>query len=1118
MLTLIIRAIGQLPVGRKLLLIYLLDLTAVIYVSSILISEKYISIDFSRKEVAGNAYIAAVRDVLVALPTPLPPVKAGDPGADAAATRLDRVEWEPRLAALREAESRHGQGMKSADVSTAFADALQTAMNRPVFDAGQLAASMAAGRELITRIGNQSNLILDPDLDSYYTMSLVLLRFPELQELLALTVHKAVELDQSPADQRNKVHTELLILEGRLDAVLQGIDSDYAEALAAGPPTLRAALAPARDRLTAAVASFRQHPMHIVDRGAADRREVLAAKHRELVAELHATWRAATVGLEGLLDARIQGLFVRMWTHLGTAVALLMLILSIVYFVARQIAQPLQRLADVAGRVSATGDYTMRAAHESRDEIGQLVQAFNGMLGDLDRERVVREDLAATSRAEEAQRALLESFPMPLIVTSIPEHRVLHANQPAQPWLQGVTTDPWSLRLEPHARARFFSRLSDTDRVDGFEVQWQSGEASAGGSRASWALLSARRLTYQGQPALLTVFTPIGQIKMLEQRLKLWAKVFEASSESIVIFDVERRILTANTAFSRDSGWGAEEVVGQTPEFLYSSRHDADFYETLWQSAVIRGMWQGEVWLKRKTGEAYPTWLVANAVRDSDGRITHFVAAGADITEHKASEERIHHLAHHDVLTDLPNRSLCLERLRMAVEQAGRTGQHVGVVFIDLDRFKNINDSMGHHVGDALLRSVSRRLIQAVRAGDTVSRLGGDEFVVVLNGVSSAEEVASIVHERMLPLVREAHTVEGVQLHVSCSAGMAVYPQDGRDIDHLMRHAAAAMYRAKSGGRNQALFFTPEFHIQAQERLAIENELREVTARGELLLHFQPRVDAASGGVVGLEALVRWQRPEHGMVSPATFIPIAEETGLIVPIGAWILGEACRQHAAWRDAGLGVIPISVNVSAIQLRDPSLPAQLREALGTHGVDPSAIEIELTETFLMENAIATVESLERLKDIGVTLSIDDFGTGYSSLNYLHQFPIDKLKIDQSFVRDILEDPADWAITKAIIGLGHTLGLRVVAEGVERLEEADWLRDAGCDELQGYLFSKPMPPAQIEDWLQGRPLVPPAPARTRLGSMPRTTTVTAVAPNAQPDSDAKDDPLSQAAALMS
>ncbi len=1096
MLTLIIRAIGQLPVGRKLLLIYLLDLTAVIYVSSILIHEKYISIDFSRKEVAGNAYVAAVRDVLIALPTPLPtvpPVASPSAGSDITKTDalvvyLDRTAWAPRLEALRAAEQQYGPSMKTSDVYAAFMLNLQATLDQQNVDVKQMSTVLGNGRELITRIGNQSNLILDPDLDSYYTMSLVLLRFPELQELLGLTLQKAVELSQSDAEQRNRLQTELLILEGRLDSVQKGIESDYDEALAAGPPTLSAVLTPTRNRLDGAVREFRQLSAQINAHRSVDGQKLISDHHRAVVTELHTTWRAAAAGLDELLQARISGLYTRMWMHLGTAVALLLLILSIVYFVARQIAQPLQRLAVVAGRVSASGDYTMRASHDSRDEIGQLVQAFNGMLGDLDRDRAVREDLAATTRAEEAQRALLESFPMPLIVTSIPEHRVLHANQPAQPWLQGVTTDPWSLRLEPHARTRFFSRLSDVDVVDGFEVQWLSGDGRSAGSRGPWALLSARRLSYQGQPALLTVFTPIGQIKMLEQRLKLWAKVFEASSESIVIFDVERRILTANTAFSRDSGWGVEEIVGQTPDFLYSTRHEPDFYETLWQSAIIRGLWQGEVWLKRKTGEVYPTWLVANAVRDSDGRITHFVAAGADITEHKASEERIHHLAHHDVLTDLPNRSLCLERLRMAVEQAVRTGQHVGVVFIDLDRFKNINDSMGHHVGDALLRSVAKRLVHAVRAGDTVSRMGGDEFVVVLNGVSSPEEVAAIVEERMLPMVREVHVVEGVQLHVSCSAGMAVYPQDGRDIDHLMRHADAAMYRAKSGGRDHALFFTPEFHLQAQERLDIENALREVTARGELLLHFQPRVDATTGDVVGLEALVRWQRPEHGLVSPATFIPIAEETGQIVPIGAWILGEACRQHAAWRDAGLGTIPISVNVSAIQLRDPALPAQLREVLTAYRVEPSAIELELTETFLMENAIATVDSLERLKEIGVTLSIDDFGTGYSSLNYLHQFPIDKLKIDQSFVRDILDDPADWAITKAIIGLGHTLGLRVVAEGVERSDEAVWLRDAGCDELQGYLFSKPMPPMQVEAWLQGRLLAPAPPVRVRLGAAPR------------------------------
>ena len=1088
MTTFLLRAIGQLPVGRKLLLIYLLDLTAVIYVSSILINEKYISIDFSRKELAGNAYIAQVRDVLVALPTPLPPAPAKVTLTEPfAPLQLSRAEWEPRLAALRAAEAAHGEGMKSADVNAAFIDALQAAMNKPTFAAGELAATVAAGRELLTRIGNQSNLILDPDLDSYYTMSIVLLRLVELQDVLAQDAYKAVELKQASADQHNRLQTELLILEGRLDAALTGTESDYAEALAAGTPVLKEAIDPTRQKLVNAVQAFRaaQSELDRVDVSTA--RSLIGQRHEEARAALHETWQAATVGLEGVIQARVDGLYTRMWLHLGTAVGLLLLILGIVYFVARQIALPLQRLAGVAGRVSASGDYTLRAAHDSRDEIGQLVLAFNSMLEDLDRDRAGREELAASARAEEAQRALLESFPMPLIVTSIPEHRVLHANQPAQPWLQGMTTDPWSQRLEPQARTRFFSRLSDQETVDGFEVQWLSGEQRSGAARGPWALLSARRLLYQGQPALLTVFTPIDQIKLLEQRLKLWAKVFEASSESIIIFDVDRRILTANKAFSRDCGWGIEEVAGQTPEFLYSSRHDADFFETLWQSAIIRGMWQGEVWLKRKTGEVYPTWLITNAVRDGDGRITHFVAAGADITEHKASQERIHHLAHHDVLTDLPNRSLCLERLRMAVEQAGRTGCHVGVVFIDLDRFKNINDSMGHHVGDALLRSVSKRLLSAVRAGDTVSRLGGDEFVVVLSGVATVEEIASIVEERMLPLVREPHLVEGVQLHVSCSAGMAVFPQDGRDIDHLMRHADAAMYQAKSGGRDHALFFTPEFHERAQERLAIENDLREVVVRGELQLYYQPRIEAASGLINGMEALVRWQRPGHGLVSPATFIPIAEETGLIVPIGTWIFSEACRQHAAWRDADLGSIPISVNVSVIQLRDPNFPTQLRNMLAEHRIEASMIELELTETFLMENAISTVESLEKLKEIGVSLSIDDFGTGYSSLNYLHQFPIDKLKIDQSFVRDILVDPADWAITKAIIGLGHTLGLRVVAEGVERGEEAQWLRDAGCDELQGYLFSRPLAAEAVQPWLAGQSLASAPVPRRRLKALP-------------------------------
>ncbi len=1068
MFSVLTRLIGRLPVGRKLLLIYLLDLSAVIYVSSILINEKFIAINFARKEIAGNLYIAEVRDVLLALPVPHAGAPAGPPPAVMTTAAIQRIQG---------AESAHGDGMASAEPAASLVLALQRAAQQPQWTEASHSGVFDAGRRLITRVGNQSNLILDPDLNSYYTMSLLLLRYPELQEVLLRLMQKSASWQATAPTDRGRLLTELLTLEGRVESVVSGIDTDHAEAVAAGPASLRAALSGPHEALLAAANQLRNaiEPLSAAQ-GDTSMAEI-RARHDAAVGALGTAWREASTALQGLIDARIRLLLQRMALHLGTAVGLLLVILGTVYFIARQISQPLTRLAGVAGQVSRSGDYTVRAAHDSRDEIGQLVQAFNGMLGELDRDRAIREELAATSRAADAQRALLEGFPIPLIVTSIPDHRVLHANRPAQPWLDGTDADPWAAWLEPATRARYFQRLADLDAVDGFEVCWQR-RAPADPARTAvprWALLSARRLSFQGQPAMLTAFTPIDQQKRLEQRLQLWAKVFEASSESILILDVDRKVMTANQAFSRATGWDVVEVVGQAADFLYSSNHEPRFYEALWQSAIIRGSWQGELWLKRKNGEVYPTWLVANVVRSPDGRITHLVAAAVDISEHKANEARIHHLAHHDVLTDLPNRSLCMERLRMAVDQAQRSGHHVAVVFIDLDRFKTINDSMGHHVGDGLLRSVAERLLQAVRAGDTVSRLGGDEFVVVLGDVSDAEEVQRIVNERMVPLIRQPHLVAGAELVVSCSAGIALFPQDGRDIDHLMRHADAAMYQAKAAGRNLAMFFTPEFHAQAQQRLAIENALHHVTERGELALHYQPRLAAVGGAVLGVEALARWTHPQLGPVSPGEFIPIAEDTGQITALGGWILDEACRQHAEWRAMGLGAIPVSVNVSAIQLRDAGFAQRLQQALRTHGVDASMLEIELTETFLMDSTVATVERLQSLKALGVSLSVDDFGTGYSSLNYLHQFPIDKLKIDQSFVRDMLDDPADLAITQAIIGLGHTLGLGVVAEGVELEGEAELLRQAGCDELQGFLFARPMAPEAVARWMQGRVLGP-------------------------------------------
>jgi len=1031
MFSTVMRFIGRLSVGRKLILIYALDLSAVIFVSGILISEKFIAIDFARKEVVGNQYIAVVRDTLVGLH-----------GA------------QPAVDKLRLAEAGYGGGMDSREL----ADQLATLLEAPT--GPDLRLATRAGQALIQRIGNQSNLILDPDLDSYYTMSLIVLRFPELFELIGLIGDKTAQLVRTP--RAAHLQTEYLILEGRLDAIDKGIDADYAEAIAANHSPLKARMVASRRQLHEAINDYRSSAHRIaIDHVRGAKAPDMAAAAQALLAQQEMAWTTAEAMLGELLEARIETLFERMWIHLGTAAALLLLILSVVYFVARQIVLPVTRLAKVADQVRASGDYELRAQWDSGDELGRLVNGFNVMLEQLNHSRLTEQEMAASTRAAAAQRELLEAIPIPMVVTAIPHHEVLHSNGPAQDWIEGRSTDPWLTGLTAPARVRFFQQLSDLGATNEFEVLWHGAEAN------SWALISARRLRYQDKDAMLTTFTPINGLKLMEQRLELWAKVFEASSESIMITDAQRRIVSVNRAFCRGTGYEAAEVIGQLPSLLRSDRHPDEFIDDIWRLASLRGSWQGEIWLQRKSGEEILLRTVVNAVRDAHSEITHFIAVAHDISEHKANEQRINHLAHHDALTDLPNRSLCIERLRISMQQAQRQHSRVGVLFIDLDRFKNINDSLGHHIGDGLLRSVAQRLLAAVRLGDTVSRLGGDEFVVILNGVADNQEIVQIVDHRLIPLINQPHDVDGAELHVSCSVGIAVYPDDGSEIEALMRNADAAMYQAKSSGRNNAQFFTAQMALHANERMNIENDLRYAVERGELRLHYQPRVDCRSHRLLGSEALVRWQHPQRGLIAPACFIPIAEESGLIVPIGAWIIDEACRQQAAWRDQGVGEIAISINLSAVQLRDPELATTIKSALAARQIRPQLIELELTESLLMEHAGATIELLHQLKALGVSLSVDDFGTGYSSLNYLHRFPIDKLKIDQTFVADMLDDPNDLAITRAIIGLGHTLGLKVVAEGVEHVEQARMLAAAGCDELQGYLFSRPLPADELLAW---------------------------------------------------
>ena len=1060
--------LGRLSVGRKLMLIYLLDLTAVIYVSSILIHEKYLAIDFTRKEIVGTTYAAVVRDGLMG-------------------QFLDASQQPPLvaqvLARLSGVRVVHDEQLRTSDASQRFSIALEqlsgsTPAASRALDAQSLtrlrSQLLREGRELLTTVGNQSNLILDPDLDSYYVMSLVVLRFPELLQ----AVHDTVSfLNAVPSARGAQWSSELLTLVGRLDAEMQGIESDYNQDFIAGSPEMRAALVRQREALKASLEDFQALLQGIAAGELRLTQTPVSAQQAQVLGTLHDAWSAGIVDLERLLNQRVDSLFSRMWLHLGTALVLLGCILSLVTLVARQIAKPLQQLARVADEVRKSGDHTLRAHWVSRDEIGRLVTAFNEMLSQLDRDRVLQQELAASARAAEAQRELVEAFPIPMVVTSIPEHEVLHSNAPAAHWLGGRKTDPWVVGLEPGVRARFFQRLADQGSVDEFEVRWE------GSPEPSWAVLSARRLQFQGRDAVLTAFTPINVLKLMEQRLELWAKVFEASSEGIIIMNAEQKIISVNKAFCRSTHYDFYEVIGESLGFLLEEAGGEPLSAQIHRTMLDKESWQGEVRFRRRSGETYPAWLMVSAVRESKGHgkggeVANHIGIAIDITDRKRSEERIQFLAHHDVLTELPNRSLCVQRLQMALAQAPITGEKVAVLFIDLDRFKAINDTLGHHIGDGLLRSVAGRLTQAVRSHDTVSRLGGDEFVVVMRDVAGCDDVQQLVERRLIPLIRQSHPVEGHELNVSCSVGIAVYPEDGGDIDELMRRADAAMYEAKTTGRDMALFYSAETDQRAVARQTMEQQLRRALERQELSLHYQPRLAAKGGQLLGVEALLRWNSPALGNIPPSEFIPIAEETGMIRAMGGWVLQQACEQWARWqapqgrhsapaRVYPLADISISVNLSAAQLADPLLVSDIEALLARNGMPAHRLELEITESQLMDNAHAAEQQLAALKSLGVQLSIDDFGTGYSSLAYLKRFDIDRLKVDKSFVRDMLSNPADMAITRAIIALGHTLGLRIVAEGVEDLATAQVLSALDCEELQGYHFSRPLPVAQLEAW---------------------------------------------------
>lgn len=568
---------------------------------------------------------------------------------------------------------------------------------------------------------------------------------------------------------------------------------------------------------------------------------------------------------------------------------------------------------------------------------------------------------------------------------------------------------------------------------------------------------------------IVGIHTDVSERRAVEERLRLAATVFNSSAEGVCITNPAGDIVSVNAAFERITGYPAGEVIGRNPRLLNSGRHKSTFYSEMWHSIKRNGSWQGEIWNRRKSGEVYPELVTISEVRDEQSTLKNYVAVFADITQIKDAENQLEWLAHHDPLTGLPNRSLLDDRLTHAIARARRAKSMVSVLLLDLDGFKNVNDSLGHPAGDHLLQVVSERLTALLGKEDTVARMGGDEFAVVLEDVRHAGDMSDLA-EQIIALLADPVELDGHSARISASLGIALYPQDGDDAMTLVRAADTAMYQSKQGGRNTYRFHRDDMAQAVRRRLELDHGMRRALAQGEFELWYQPQIELGSGRVIGLEALLRWRDPELGLISPLDFIPLAEENGLIVPLGEWVLRAACRQARDWQLAGLDFGRMAVNVAASQIEHGDFPALVQQVLLDSELSPHALELEITESLLLNNADDALRVVAELRSMGIAMAIDDFGTGYSSLAYLKHLKIDKLKIDRTFVTDLPSDAGNVAITRAIVALGHSLGFSVIAEGVETEANSAFLLSEGCGQGQGYLFSKPLPAASCAEWLTG------------------------------------------------
>ncbi|UCH52709.1 MAG: EAL domain-containing protein, partial [Pseudomonadota bacterium] len=699
------------------------------------------------------------------------------------------------------------------------------------------------------------------------------------------------------------------------------------------------------------------------------------------------------------------------------------------------------------------------------DEAGRPVRMY-GVLQDITERRRAEQSLNESQRF--AARIAAASPALIYVFDLLKQHTV-YINRPLAESL-GYTPDEVEAfgddalvkLLHPRNRAEMPKLLAHWDTAKDGEVHQTEYRLRHRDGTWHWFLghdsVFARDAAGRVQQILGTA-QDITTRKQVEDTMRKLSSAVAQTADSVMITDRRGIIEYVNGAYERTTGFRHEEVVGRRPNLVKSGRHDPEFYEELWQT-ILGGQVFSEVFInRRKDGSLYYEEKTITPLKNERGVITHFISTGKDITERMQVQEQLQYLAHHDDLTRLPNRVLLLDRLKQALIRGHFHNRILAVLFLDLDHFKNINDTLGHNVGDKFLEVLAKRLVNCVREGDTVARLGGDEFAILLEDIAQVEDI-SMVARKILDSFATPFEIDGHELFITTSIGVSLFPNDGHDGHSLLKNADTAMYKAKELGRNNFQFYSVDMSARAFERLMLETHLRHALTREQFVLYYQPQVDIASGRIIGVEALIRWRHPEFGLLAPPQFIALAEDTGLIVPIGDWAASTACRQASAWRAAGLGDIRVAVNLSARQFTEADFVERMRAIIESGGSDGQSLELEFTEGAIMKNAPHTIEKLRSLSELGVRFAIDDFGTGYSSLSYLSRFPIHTLKIDKSFIRNALTDRSDAEIVKTIIAMAHTLELTVIAEGVEERTQLDFLRALGCDAMQGNYFSRPLP----------------------------------------------------------